>query len=479
MGLNKIEEKAQKARETTAQKVIDEQAKIKLTATQKKEATAAANKKAEEEAVLQAKFDAKVTKNADIKKATRTKITYDVKGLVTKGETATTDDIDEITDKRYLTDAERTILQTTSGTNTGDETQSTIIAKIGYTPENVANKQANLTASATKYPNVDAVIAGLATKENLLGFIPENVANKEDAIIDTSTTKYPTVNLLRSGLSSKLSAALTDTNIFVGNVANVATGVAVSGDITISNAGVVTVANDAITFAKMQNITTARLLGRTTALSGDTEELSVGTGLSLSAGSLNLNLGAIDHNALLNLAAGDVHTQYALLVGRPGGQTWTGGTGVTDKAIIRATSGVGTTGAGIIFQVGNNGGTEAMRILNSGELLIGASAKLSTWESLLVQKNQNALSGQIIANTTSGAAARAALSITTSATNSPNVTFQIFSAGYTTSGMSVADTGSLISNAAAGFNIGTINATQLALWTNAIERMRITTDGDF
>src|SRR3990167_9691346 len=157
----------------------------------------------------------------------------------------------------------------------------------------------------------------------------------------------------------------------------------------------------------------------------------------------------------------------------------TGGTGTTSTLKLKSTSGVGTTGAGIIFQVGNNGGTEAMRILNSGELLIGASAKLSTWESLLVQKNQNALSGQIIANTTSGAAARAALSITTSATNSSDLTFQIFSAGYTTSGMSVADTGSLISNAAAGFNIGTINATQLALWTNAIERMRITTDGDF
>jgi len=36
---------------------------------------------------------------------------------------------------------------------------------LGFTPENVANKQTDLTASATKYPTVNAVNSGLATKE--------------------------------------------------------------------------------------------------------------------------------------------------------------------------------------------------------------------------------------------------------------------------------------------------------------------------
>ena len=36
---------------------------------------------------------------------------------------------------------------------------------LGFTPENVANKQTDLTASATKYPTVNAVNTGLATKE--------------------------------------------------------------------------------------------------------------------------------------------------------------------------------------------------------------------------------------------------------------------------------------------------------------------------
>ena len=39
---------------------------------------------------------------------------------------------------------------------------------LGFTPEDVANKQTNLTASATKYPTVDAVNTGLGTKQNTL-----------------------------------------------------------------------------------------------------------------------------------------------------------------------------------------------------------------------------------------------------------------------------------------------------------------------
>ncbi|GEM_PF-6774870 len=44
---------------------------------------------------------------------------------------------------------------------------------------------------------------------------------------------------------------------------------------------------DAVTFAKLQNIATARLLGRSTASSGDVEEISIGSGLSLSGGVLS------------------------------------------------------------------------------------------------------------------------------------------------------------------------------------------------
>lgn len=47
---------------------------------------------------------------------------------------------------------------------------------------------------------------------------------------------------------------------------------------------------------------------------------------------------SIDHNALTNLAVGDVHTHYALLAGRAGGQTLYGGNAANDDITIEPTS---------------------------------------------------------------------------------------------------------------------------------------------
>ena len=51
-----------------------------------------------------------------------------------------------------------------------------------------------------------------------------------------------------------------------------------------------------------------------------------------------------------------------------------GGTGTTSTLTLRSTSGVGTTGADIIFQTGNNGATEVMRLQNGGNVGIGTSS---------------------------------------------------------------------------------------------------------
>jgi len=62
-----------------------------------------------------------VVPNAPITGATKTKITYDSKGLVTAGADATTADIADSTNKRYVTDANLVVIGNTSGTNTGDQ----------------------------------------------------------------------------------------------------------------------------------------------------------------------------------------------------------------------------------------------------------------------------------------------------------------------------------------------------------------------
>jgi hypothetical protein len=77
--------------------------------------------------------------------------------------------------------------------------------------------------------------------------------------------------------SSASPTALTSTDLaFATGTVNIGTGAVVEGKIGAR----------AVTIAKFQAINTNKLLGRTTASSGDIEEITVGTGLTLSAGSL-------------------------------------------------------------------------------------------------------------------------------------------------------------------------------------------------
>lgn len=191
-----------------------------------------------------------VVKNTAIVGATKTKITYDSKGLVISGEDATTADIADTLNKRYITDAQLIVVSNTSGTNTGDNATNSQYSGLaaskqdvlGFTPENLANKSTNVNtdqASDTKYPSVKSVydwasivftttsavatqittaLVGYATQSwvnsqgfitsviGSLGYTPENEANKENTILDTSTIKYPTNNLVKTAVDSKVTA---------------------------------------------------------------------------------------------------------------------------------------------------------------------------------------------------------------------------------------------------------------------------------
>lgn len=57
----------------------------------------------------------------------------------------TTEGLTDVSDKRFVTDEQLDIINNQSGTNTGDETQSSIINKIGYTPLAMNGSGANLT----------------------------------------------------------------------------------------------------------------------------------------------------------------------------------------------------------------------------------------------------------------------------------------------------------------------------------------------
>lgn len=93
-----------------------------------------------------------VAGNGAITGASKTKITYDAKGLVTAGADATTADIADSTNKRYCTDAQKTVIGNTSGSNTGDQT-----IPVGAAPAMTLGT-ANAAGSAATFVKTDATI---------------------------------------------------------------------------------------------------------------------------------------------------------------------------------------------------------------------------------------------------------------------------------------------------------------------------------
>jgi hypothetical protein len=99
-----------------------------------------------------------VVKNSDITGATKTKITYDAKGLVTAGADATTADIAVSSDKNYITDAQVTILSNTSNTNTGDQTITLTGDVTGSGTGSFATTLVSTAVSAGSYTNTNITV---------------------------------------------------------------------------------------------------------------------------------------------------------------------------------------------------------------------------------------------------------------------------------------------------------------------------------
>lgn len=158
----------------------------------------------------------KVTANASITGATKTKVTYDSKGLVTGGTDATTADIADSTNRRYITDAQKTVIENTSGVNSGDQDLS------GY--EQLSNKSTStsLGTSDTLYPSQKAVKTYVDNAN--IGLLDYRGA------YDASVNTYPTASGSGSG------GTILKGDMFVLSAAGTLGGAAVQiGDAIIAN----------------------------------------------------------------------------------------------------------------------------------------------------------------------------------------------------------------------------------------------------
>lgn len=218
-------------------------------------------------AALAAKLDA----NGAITGATKTKVTYDSKGLITSGADATTADIADSADRRYVTDAQRTVVQNTSGVNAGDQDLSGYVptsrtvnghalsSNVAVTKSDVGLGNADNTSDATKNaavatltnktltapvinnptgivkgdvglgnadntsdankPISSATQTALNTKQNSLGYTAENVANKDTdvTLAANSDTKYASQKATKAYADTKASLSATaTTSILLG-----------------------------------------------------------------------------------------------------------------------------------------------------------------------------------------------------------------------------------------------------------------------
>ena len=157
---------------------------------------------------LQSALDAKVEGNSPITGATKTKITYDSKGLVTNGTDATSADIDPSTDRNYVTDAQLVVIENTSGNNTGDQDLS------GY--ELLTNKATDLSVlNNTLYPTTqavnDAILQAISTQYTFfLSSVNSDISGYES---------MPIESLYTPGVSTTITTEISTSPTIIGTFA--------------------------------------------------------------------------------------------------------------------------------------------------------------------------------------------------------------------------------------------------------------------
>ena len=139
-------------------------------------------------------------------------------------------------------------------------------------------KKVIVSGSAADLAEVSASVGFIGDGSALTGIVEASLA--DDAVTADKLAANAVVNASiasNAAIAHSKLAALAATKVLVGNGSNVATEVALSGDVTMNNAGAVTVGANKITLAKMAGLARGKLI------SGD----SSGDPVALAAGGAN------------------------------------------------------------------------------------------------------------------------------------------------------------------------------------------------
>ncbi len=278
-----------------------------------------------------------VAPNSAITGATKTKITYDAKGLVTAGTDATTADIAESTNKKYVTDVQSSVLSNTSGVNTGDQT---ITLTGDVTGTGTGTFTSTIANSAVTYAKMQNVTAG-----KLLGSTNTSAAAPGEVTIGTGLSlTNGTLAATNAGTVTSVAALTLGTtgNDIGSSVATASTTPIITlniPDASVSARGVVTTGTQTIAGAKtFSGAITAKnyittVPANITATTTTALDFSTGNILKVSLGANITTLSVTNATAgtyLLEIIQGGTYT-----VAFPAAWKWSGGTAPT----ITATSG--------------------------------------------------------------------------------------------------------------------------------------------
>jgi hypothetical protein len=358
---------------------------------------------------IQTQLDSKVDENAAITGATKTKITFDAKGLVTAGADATTADIADSVDKRYVTDSQLTVIGNTSGTNTGDNATNSQYSGLAASKQDTLVSGTNIktinstsllgsgdivisanpsgVAGAIQFSDGSAFASDAANlfwddTDNRLG-VGTNAPTATNHIKGSGSTSATTALLVQNSAGVASLQVLDDTSVFNNGKGAVASNTAFgNGALTSNTTGSNNTANGR---NALQNNTT----GNDNTANGTQSLRNNTTGINNTANGVNAlfnNTGGNDNtaygrNTLQNNKTGSNNTaigRQALFnntasnntaVGLEAALTNTTGTGITaiGYQALRLSTGANNTALG--FQAGGNITTGA------GNVCIGSGAE--------------------------------------------------------------------------------------------------------
>ena len=288
------------------------------------------------------------------------------------------------------------------GTGTpGWDGEMTPRKKLGAVPAAVVSENANITNDATTssavYPTWVTTNSGgmpIKTSSAQLSFIPSsgsltvsgyvytpNVDAPSAVALNLGTVNQSALTLGRVGANTTINGAVVAINSNAASALNITTGT--TGALTLDTGTTGTINIGTGTGGKTINIGTNNTTADTILIGSALDTIKISKFAVNGFLKTNSSDGtlSVDTNTYATTGSLGTYVPYSGATGNVTLGTYSlttpnviGGTTTTSPLTFQTTTGVGTTGADMHFKVGNAGATEAMTILNNGNVGIGTTA---------------------------------------------------------------------------------------------------------